>query len=334
MVKDFFVGKVIPLVLPWLKVLKRSEAIVLRQIAYWLEKTNHIIDGVRWFYLTAKNLAEQTGYSEGTVKRAIAQLKELQILRTEKKSSGFWNQTNWYTIDLEGLKALISPIGSFRSDRLEQNDLLDWNEMIRSFTETSNQEISTADMPAHPPVSVSVVSQEKIEQEEILGNEFILKTEKNQVNESGAIAIGEDLSSRAERETIFQEISEVIAPAPLNPQSRAVVLAHSLERVTAALAVVKENKKKGQVKNPAGMVVRAIQQGWTPTPTTPESATPPTFGDWFDLAQKAGKAVASTLIDGIFSILTPDDRWVAFSEMVATYSISELRELVAANGQT
>ncbi|WHY94680.1 DnaD domain protein [Neobacillus cucumis] len=84
-----------------------NEAIVLQQVHYWVNKSNHIIEGRKWIYNTYNDWQEQFSFwSLSTIKRVFRSLADQGFLL-----SGNWNKrkmdhTKWYTIDYERLEAL------------------------------------------------------------------------------------------------------------------------------------------------------------------------------------------------------------------------------------
>jgi len=96
----------------------------------------------------------------------------------------------------------------------------------------------------------------------------------------------DDFSASAEQREILNQVEVVIAPIPLNPQIATVVLEATLTTVQDALALVKERKQGGQVKNPAGLLVDAIRGQWKPTECSPSAMSE--FSDWYHKAYAAG----------------------------------------------
>ena len=109
-----------------------NESIILQQFHYWLERSNHIIDGKKWIFNTYKDWHQQFPFwSESTIKRIIKALEEKGYL-----VSGNWNRskmdkTKWYTIDYEKLEESEEPSFSQEEPSLDQNDTTRgeiWNE--------------------------------------------------------------------------------------------------------------------------------------------------------------------------------------------------------------
>lgn len=116
------------IVLPSLaKKLGATSATLLQQIHYWTQKKcGSLIDGVRWIYNTYQQWQEQIPYlSVSTIKRAIARLRELNLIKVERHDKSDWNHRNYYAIDYESLKALQLSIGSNCTNRSGQFELID-----------------------------------------------------------------------------------------------------------------------------------------------------------------------------------------------------------------
>lgn len=89
------------------KLLGLSEAIILNQIHYWLEKKKNIIDGRPWVYNTYENWQEQICFlSVSTIKKAIKKLENIGIVVAGNFNRSKIDKTKWYTIDYEVLQKL------------------------------------------------------------------------------------------------------------------------------------------------------------------------------------------------------------------------------------
>jgi DNA-binding transcriptional ArsR family regulator len=89
----------------------RSEATILQQANYWISVNGgQIIDGVKWFWKTYEQWAEELALSVSTVRRAIAKLKNLGLIAVEKPSAKTYYQANWYTLNKEAIMALNEQI--------------------------------------------------------------------------------------------------------------------------------------------------------------------------------------------------------------------------------
>jgi hypothetical protein len=74
----------------------RSAATILQQAHYWMSvKGGKTIDGIKWFWKTYEQWAEELSLSISTARRAIAKLKSLGLLEIKKLSAKTHYQANW-----------------------------------------------------------------------------------------------------------------------------------------------------------------------------------------------------------------------------------------------
>lgn len=96
-----------------------NEAILFQKLHYWLGRSTKARDGVKYVYKTTKEWAEEFPFwSEATIKRIGARLRELGLVVVVKESDTSWNRTNWYTIDY----TVLNRIGSISDGALVQID--------------------------------------------------------------------------------------------------------------------------------------------------------------------------------------------------------------------
>jgi len=131
-------------VLPSLAVLVGlNEAIVLQQTHYWIknDKVGKVIKGKKWVYNSIKEWQENFPFwSESTIKRAFAHLKELGVIVTEQFNKHDWDSVNYYSIDYEKLESLIKSIQKEEvlDEQLVQNEPSDSSNLNQlSNTETT-----------------------------------------------------------------------------------------------------------------------------------------------------------------------------------------------------
>lgn len=83
-------------------ILGLNDAVVLQQIAYWLEgdKAGIEHDGRRWIYNTHEQWAEQFPFwSIETVRRSLASLQKQGLIIVRRLNAASRDQTNYYSID-------------------------------------------------------------------------------------------------------------------------------------------------------------------------------------------------------------------------------------------
>jgi len=75
----------------------RTLAIIYRQLCYWSKYAKWKgKNGKKFFYKSQKELAEELGYSEKTINRAIKALRELGLVLVEQLHKRYWRQVNFY----------------------------------------------------------------------------------------------------------------------------------------------------------------------------------------------------------------------------------------------
>lgn len=86
----------------------RNEAICLQQVYYWMGiGGGKVIDGIKWFWKTYEQWSEEMQVSVSTVRRVIANLKNLDLISVDKLSAKTYYQANWYTLNKDALDVLI-----------------------------------------------------------------------------------------------------------------------------------------------------------------------------------------------------------------------------------
>ena len=77
-----------------------NEAILVQQIHYWLQRSNHTHDGQKWIYNTHDSWLEQFPFwSKATLKRVITSLKSQNLINTGNFNRMKMDRTVWYTIN-------------------------------------------------------------------------------------------------------------------------------------------------------------------------------------------------------------------------------------------
>ncbi len=100
-----------------------NEAIMLQQIHYWSRISEHERDERRWVPMSAPDLAQKFSFwSEATIKRTVARLREIGLLFVTKKSHTSWERANWYAVNYQALNRLNLSIGSKSDGASDQSD--------------------------------------------------------------------------------------------------------------------------------------------------------------------------------------------------------------------
>ena len=88
-----------------------NEAIVLQQVHYWVSnpKVGVVKDGRRWAWNKIAEWQEQFPFwSERTIRRVVKSARDMGCLLVEKHNDKQYDQTNYYSVDYDRLKQLIS----------------------------------------------------------------------------------------------------------------------------------------------------------------------------------------------------------------------------------
>lgn len=141
------------MVLPKLAVkIGLNEAIILQQVHYWLNKSNHIHDDKKWIYNTYEGWQKQFPFwSSRTVRRSLNSLSKQGILITGNFNKAGFDNTKWYSIDYLKLNKLVArPCGqNDQTDRTEcpngsgQNDQTNTRDYTEITTENTNTKSSS-----------------------------------------------------------------------------------------------------------------------------------------------------------------------------------------------
>jgi hypothetical protein len=110
-----------------------NEAIMLQQIHYWKNLSPHERDGRRWVAMSTPELNDKFPFwSEKTIKRTVANLRERKLLLITRKSASSWDRANWYAIDYDAMGALGSGLEKGPTSASGQNDPMHEDKVTRS----------------------------------------------------------------------------------------------------------------------------------------------------------------------------------------------------------
>lgn len=139
-----------------------SEAAVLQQINYWLQKKQNYHDGHYWVYNSLEEWTKQFTWikTAKTMKRQFDWLEERGIVITGNYNKLKFDRTKWYTIDYDALDRLVSPFA--RNDQMEIVDTTkrEWSSQPNGngrddydntidYTKTTTKTTQAASWPAH-----------------------------------------------------------------------------------------------------------------------------------------------------------------------------------------
>ncbi len=98
-----------------------NESIVLQQLHYWLERSNHIHEGHKWVYNTYEEWQEQFPFwSESTIRRIITKLEKQGLIIAGNFNRSKIDKTKWYRIDYDKLTEIENPV--YEVNTTVQND--------------------------------------------------------------------------------------------------------------------------------------------------------------------------------------------------------------------
>lgn len=128
-----------------------NKAIILQQSHYWCLHSNHIINGRKWFYNTAKQWNETLFFiGESTIRKAIVELENDGYLISGVFNKDKRDRTKWYTVDYNKINDLYknSPFAKNEQMQLDtcspsaKNEQLEMLESSRPLPERSNRDIN------------------------------------------------------------------------------------------------------------------------------------------------------------------------------------------------
>jgi hypothetical protein len=321
------------------KAIGMNGAVVLNQIHYWLEKgAGTIIDGARWIYNTIEEWAKQLQcLSFNQVRRAIERLEDLQIVKSCKPWKSRWDHRKAYRIDYERLKTLW---------------LSNWQPCQSELSNPPNQFGTDANSLTKTTSKTNPRDNNDVVVEKVFKNSNIEKSATQEFQDSGStkVSLKNSTQNQATYQTtpeqrqknknpgvalnvseILAEVETVVAPKELQPHLHAFVMdaiANLGEQaISDAVAAAREYKEQQEVKhrpvkNPVGLVRKAITEKWKPN----NRALPGGFKEWIRLARQVGVAIASCFDNGALYVFTPDGQRYLYEEYRQLHPIETLRE--------
>ncbi|MFZ4170923.1 hypothetical protein ACEV60_20025 [Enterobacter ludwigii] len=84
-----------------------NEAVVLQQMHYWMNSSQHFYDGRRWVYNSVPSWRKQFPFwSESTVKRALLSLEKQGMVTSANYNRDPRDHSKWYSINYDALATL------------------------------------------------------------------------------------------------------------------------------------------------------------------------------------------------------------------------------------
>ncbi|MHC5779292.1 ArsR family transcriptional regulator, partial [Nostoc sp.] len=307
----------------------RSEATVLQQAHYWMNvRGGKIIDGIKWFWKTYQQWAEELSLSVSTIRRAIAKLKTLGLVAIEKLSAKTYYQANWYTVKNEAVELLI----------FEHIDAIAVDASMCSKQADDIKDFSHKDFSTQQHTAVAEKKEVVVEEYEP-GWEFItLETntwEQTQtshyVDDSTLITSVDDIdpdedlpstpeikAASSQNKPTKNEIKDTCVELKrlrINPEPCLGVIKKYWGNVSGAIARVKEAISEGWCDNPTGLFINSCKSG-----TKGKNAMPSDVSNWLDWAYK--KRIALAFQEGFVHPVDGSEP-MPIEEMMKRYPIGE-----------
>ena len=295
-----------------------DEGAFLQQLHYWTLNagtTGWIVDGVKWIYNSLKTWQQQFPWmSEYGLRKAIANLKKLELIQTAQHWITSYQRVMFYRIDYEKLKAFASDLCDLITPRPGNSDPI----------EVLDDRTTDTDTSAHTSFSelqTVVVSQIDQSLEDTKGLEMTECDPSSEVEVSRSKADHFSPASseknsdvqRAEFPELIDAVAQAIAypPGSSLPLTLRTAIVQFPDRVQPAIAYLRHQQQRHPIQNPVGYLYRAIVEGWNiRLPQPAETVMPAGFREWFDWAKAIGLAIAATVMEGVHQPLHVEDGWL------------------------
>src|SRR5690606_4170964 len=137
-----------------------NEAIILQQIHYWLNQSNHNHDGKKWIYNTYDDWNKQFPFwSVMTIRRTITSLEKQNLILIANYNKAGFDKTRWYSINYPVVESVNrrcdqneQTICSKRTDGSVQNEQTN----TRDYTENTTENISMSDKSDAAPYKTMI----------------------------------------------------------------------------------------------------------------------------------------------------------------------------------
>lgn len=312
-----------------------DEGAFLQQLHYWTLNagtTGWMVDGAKWIYNSLKIWQQQFPWmSEYGLRKAIANLKKLELIQTAQHWITSYQRVMFYRIDYEKLKAFASDLCDLVTSRSVNSEPIEVPDNRTTDTDTS----SITSFSELQTVVVSQIDQslENTTALEITDHDHVSRLEVSsaQADSFSSASFGKNSDiQRAE----FPELMSAVAQAISHPQSSPlpIVLEKAVsefpDRVQPAIVYLRHQQQRRAIQNPVGYLYRAIVEGWN-LPQSSDAATPAGFRDWFDQAKAQGLVVAATIINGVHQTLQVKHGWMPTVQVMQQQIVPTLNYLSA-----
>ena len=113
-----------------------NEAIILQQMHYWINKSNHIHDNKRWIYNSYKEWEQHFPFwSNATIRRTISSLEKQELVLVGNYNKAGFDKTKWYSINYSKLEGV--------SKRVAQNEQTSCSKRAKAVVQ--NEQTNTRD---------------------------------------------------------------------------------------------------------------------------------------------------------------------------------------------
>ncbi|MBD2302800.1 hypothetical protein [Nostoc sp. FACHB-190] len=257
-----------------------EEAVILQQIHYFCQISKHIkADGRRWFWKTLQDWGQTLPFLKiSTIRRAIANLRNFELIDVCRHSQKTWYQANWFTVNLEKVEALWNQIC-----QKQQIELSALNTSICSPPTDHIKEFPSKEFSSQQHAAAAEEEKSELEESQISDNEpelvcltpqpeqpqtlrFVDEQEMDySTNEE--YSHKDELSGaddKANLNVFKQEIAEVcneLRRLRINPQPCLGVIKKHWANVQGAIARVKDAIAEGWCDNPTGLFINSCKSG-------------------------------------------------------------------------
>ncbi len=293
-----------------------DEGAFLQQLHYWTLNagtTGWMVDGAKWIYNSLKIWQQQFPWmSEYGLRKAIANLKKLELIQTAQHWITSYKRVMFYRINYEKLEAFASDLCDLITPRpvncdpieVQDDRTIDTDTSAHtSFSELQTVVVSQSDQSLDDTRGIKMPDCNQVSGVEV---------SNAQADHTSATSSGKNSDvQRAKFPELFDAVAQAISHSPGSPLPIVLTKAVSEfpERVQPAIAYLRQQQQRHPIQNPVGYLYRAIVEGWN-LPQPSDAATPAGFREWFDQAKAQGLVIAATIIDGVHQTLQVQQGWM------------------------
>ena len=125
-----------------------NEAIMLQQMHYWLIKSSHEFEGVKWFYKTLEDWqTEFPFWSTMTIRRTLTNLEKQKVIRIGNFNKKKFDKTKWYTIEYQCVNRRCVQYEQTMCSNRTDGCVLFEQTYTREYTETTTENNGSKEKP-------------------------------------------------------------------------------------------------------------------------------------------------------------------------------------------